>query len=127
MRRLLASLLLLALLAVPSSARRQKQPELPEATKNAWVKAGATVGWMGHANFEAASFRTWYVNGDVPAFSFLFRASQALGALPAVNQPFGLRLHGGSSNDDLKEAAALANLVGLYASYGNADNEGLKH
>ncbi len=94
-------------------AAPEKPKGLSEKVVAAWKKAGADVSWTG--------------KGDVPEFWFTKKPEGGWEKLPAVEQPFGVRLLTELTKDaDLKGIAALKHLESLILLDTQVTDKGLK-
>ncbi len=112
---------------VPSS----EAPQLvPQDVRQAWMNAGAEVGWQGMKDFLVLDFKIMPEGlvGVVPAFRFKVWKADTVGKLPAPNVPFGLDILGTDATDaDLKELATLESLHTLDLAFTKVTDDGLKH
>jgi len=104
---------------------------LPQEVQQAWVKAGAEVGWMGILSEPVTlDFKTTPEGliDAVPAFRFKVWNVGTVSELPSPKVPFGLFLLGIEATDaDLKELATLESLHTLDLAFTELTDAGLKN
>jgi uncharacterized protein (TIGR03067 family) len=104
---------------------------LPQEVQQAWVKAGAEVGWMGKKDDHVTlDFRTTpdALIDAVPAFRFKDWKEGTVARLPVPKTPFGLDLSGTEATDaDLKGLEALETLSALDLAFTKLTDAGLKN
>jgi internalin A len=100
---------------------------LPKEITDAWVKAGAEVGWMNHDRWTVLSI-THQIGrpGDMPVLAFEKWPGEAILKLPCPDEPFLLDLSlAGVNNARLKEVAGLKKLKALSLVRAEVNAEGI--
>ncbi|WP_246539618.1 leucine-rich repeat domain-containing protein [Telmatocola sphagniphila] len=104
---------------------------LPRDVQQAWVEAGAEVGWMGKTDDHVSlEFRTTpdALIDPVPAFRFKTWTVRTVARLPVPKTPFGLDLTGTEATDaDMKGLEMLESLSALDLAFTTLTDVGLKN